>query len=57
MIYGAEILVLSTHSESVVMDWATRVLWLDHGRVREDGSAHDVMAHYMGRDLETAHPL
>ena len=34
LVYGAEILVLSTHNENVVMDWATRAIWLDQGRVR-----------------------
>ena len=57
LVYGAEILVLSTHSESVVLDWATRVIWLDQGCVREDGPARDVMAHYMGRNPEEEKPI
>ncbi len=52
LVHGADILVLSTHSESIVMEWATRVLWLDHGRVRGDGFPEQVMAQYMGRDPE-----
>ncbi len=37
LVREAEILVLSTHNESIVTEWATRVIWLDQGRVREDG--------------------
>ncbi len=46
MVRGAEILVLSTHSSNVVMDWCTRVIWMDQGRIRQDGPAEEVMRHY-----------
>lgn len=48
MVRGAEILVLSTHQPSVVLNWCTRVLWLDQGRVMEDGPAAEVMRRYLG---------
>lgn len=51
MVRGAEILVLSTHVPTVVMDWCTRVIWLDQGRIREDGPAEDVMASYLGHPV------
>ena len=51
LVRTAEILVLSSHLENIVLEWATRVIWLDHGRVREDGPAREVMGHYMGMDL------
>ena len=37
VVRGAEILVLSSHMEGIVLDWCTRVIWLDQGRIREDG--------------------
>ena len=37
MVRGADILVLSTHVTEVVLNWCTRVIWLDQGRVRADG--------------------
>ena len=46
MVRGAEILVLSSHAKQAVLDWCTRVMWLDQGRIREDGPAAEVMAHY-----------
>jgi lipopolysaccharide transport system ATP-binding protein len=54
LVRDAEILVLSTHNEDVVLEWATRVIWLDQGRVREDGPAREVLGHYLGRDLSEA---
>jgi lipopolysaccharide transport system ATP-binding protein len=49
MVRGAEILVLSTHNTDAMLDWCTRVIWMDEGRIREDGPAEQVMEHYLGR--------
>ena len=48
MVRGADILVLSSHAENVIRDWCTRVFWLDHGRVVEDGPPAEVLPHYLG---------
>jgi lipopolysaccharide transport system ATP-binding protein len=48
IVRGAEILVLSSHSTAAVLEWCSRVIWMDHGRVRDDGPAKDVMARYLG---------
>ncbi len=50
MVRGADILVLSTHATSVVMEWCTRVIWMDGGRIRADGTPDVVMAQYLARD-------
>jgi lipopolysaccharide transport system ATP-binding protein len=50
MVRGAEILVLSTHQSDVVLGWCTRVLWMDQGRVREDGPTDQVMHRFLGHD-------
>ncbi len=50
----AEILVLSSHSTNAVLEWCSRVIWMDHGRVRDDGPAADVMARYLGAQKRTA---
>ncbi len=47
MVRGAEILVLSTHMPAVIHDWCSRVIWLDHGRIRADGAPDAVMAEYL----------
>jgi lipopolysaccharide transport system ATP-binding protein len=51
MVRGAEILVLSSHNSYVVSDWCTRVLWLEQGRIREDGPADEVLEHYLGHPV------
>ena len=51
MVRGAEILVLSSHNHYVVADWCTRVLWLEQGRIREDGPTEEVLEHYLGHPL------
>ncbi|HEX3403682.1 MAG TPA: ABC transporter ATP-binding protein [Acetobacteraceae bacterium] len=58
MVRGADILVLSSHAVDVVRNWCTRVLWLEQGRIREDGPPDTVLARYLGHpvpQLETAH--
>jgi lipopolysaccharide transport system ATP-binding protein len=47
MVRGAEILVLSTHIATVVQTWCSRVIWLDQGRIREDGPTDIVLDNYM----------
>ncbi len=58
LVRGAEILVLSSHMEGVMLEWATRVIWLDQGRVREDGPAREVLERYLGRPaIESVHAM
>jgi lipopolysaccharide transport system ATP-binding protein len=47
VVLGAEILVLSTHQNDAVRKWCTRLIWLDHGRMRMDGAVEDVLDAYM----------
>ncbi len=54
MVRGADILVLSSHQEAVVMEWCTRVLWLDQGQVRADGPPEEVLEQYLGRPVVQA---
>ncbi len=46
MVRGADILVLSSHLTNVVLDWCSRVIWMDQGRIREDGSTREVLDRY-----------
>lgn len=48
MVRGAEILVLSTHTPSVIHEWCTRVIWMEQGCIRADGLPDVVMAQYLG---------
>ncbi len=50
MVQGAEILVLSTHSAEVIMRWCNRVIWMDGGQVRADGTPDEVLSAYLTPD-------
>lgn len=51
MVRGAEILVLASHGTDTIRTWCDRVIWLDQGRVREDGATEAVLEHYLGHPL------
>ena len=44
----AEILVLSSHSPGIILNWSTRVIRMDHGRIVDDGPPQEVMDRYLG---------
>ena len=44
----AEILVLSSHMPSIVLNWSTRVICMSQGRIIDDGSPQEVMDRYLG---------
>ncbi len=46
MVRGADILVLSTHQSDIILERCTRVLWLEQGRIREDGPPEIVLPRY-----------
>jgi lipopolysaccharide transport system ATP-binding protein len=48
LLRATSILVIASHSKELVLDTCNRVLWLEHGRVRLEGSAKDVCAAYFG---------
>jgi ABC-type polysaccharide/polyol phosphate transport system ATPase subunit len=41
-----EILILATHDAEIMRALCNRVVWLDHGEVREVGPLEEVMSHY-----------
>jgi lipopolysaccharide transport system ATP-binding protein len=47
VVRGADILVLSSHLTAAVLEWCTRVIWMDHGRVHMDGTPAEVMQTYL----------
>ena len=47
VVRGADILVLSSHQSGAVLDWCTRVAWMDHGRILMHGPAAEVMDAYL----------
>jgi lipopolysaccharide transport system ATP-binding protein len=52
LVRGVEILVLSSHVTDVVLQWCTRALWMDQGRVRADGPPAEVLSAYLGHPVQ-----
>src|SRR5580658_7486275 len=52
MVRAADILVLTTHSDEIVREWCTRVMWLDKGCIKADGPAAEIMDQYAGTAAE-----
>jgi lipopolysaccharide transport system ATP-binding protein len=52
MVRAADILVLSSHSDPVMREWCTRVIWLDKGRIHADGPAQEILDQYAGTFAE-----
>ncbi|OYV28803.1 MAG: ABC transporter ATP-binding protein [Acidocella sp. 20-61-6] len=50
MVRGAEILVLSSHSADIIMKWCNRVIWIDGGQIKADGSPDEVLGAYLPAD-------
>jgi lipopolysaccharide transport system ATP-binding protein len=48
LLRATSILVIASHSEKLVLDTCNRAIWLEHGRVRLEGSAQEVCAAYFG---------
>ena len=48
LLRATSILVIASHSKQLVLDTCNRAVWLEHGRMRLEGSAEDVCAAYFG---------
>ncbi|NHN87296.1 ABC transporter ATP-binding protein [Acetobacter conturbans] len=46
VVNGADILVITSHSLSILEEWCTRIIWLEAGSVRMDGPTQDVLKAY-----------
>jgi len=54
VVRGADILVLSSHMTGTVLEWCTRIIWMDHGRVHMDGPPNEVMQSYIAATTPAA---
>lgn len=46
---NAGTVMIVSHSMSSILEMCTRVIWLDHGKIKMDGAPEDVVAEYNGR--------
>jgi len=51
MIEATNILVIASHSRNLIQTMCTRVIWLEHGRVRMDGSVEEVAHAYFSHGI------
>ena len=52
LVQQAEILVISTHQTDVIAAWCTRVLWMEQGAIRMEGTPDAVLPEYLGRPVK-----
>jgi lipopolysaccharide transport system ATP-binding protein len=48
LVQATNILVIASHSRTLVQETCNRVIWLEHGKIRMDGAADDVLPAYFG---------
>ncbi len=48
LIDNSNILVIATHSKSLVERCCNRVIWLEHGQIKMDGPAKEISKYYFG---------
>ncbi|MBB2161671.1 ABC transporter ATP-binding protein [Gluconacetobacter sacchari] len=47
MVRHADILVLASHSPSILLEWCNRLLWIENGQIRGDGAPMRILEHYL----------
>lgn len=50
MVRHADILVLASHSATILAEWCNRLVWIDQGKIRADGKPMNVLAEYLPED-------
>ncbi len=48
LVQSTNILVIASHARDLILETCNRVLWLEHGKIRMDGPADEVVAAYFG---------
>lgn len=47
MVRHADILILASHSSSIIVEWCNRLIWLEQGKIKADGKPLEVLAQYL----------
>jgi lipopolysaccharide transport system ATP-binding protein len=48
IVQSTHILVIASHSRALIQNTCNRVLWLEHGHLKMNGSPEEVLAAYFG---------
>ena len=57
LVRQAEILVISTHQPEIIAAWCTRVLWMEQGAIRMQGTPDEVLPAYLGHPVQAAEAM
>ncbi|MET3814697.1 ABC transporter ATP-binding protein [Pantoea sp. UYEF8] len=49
MVQATNILVIASHSKSMLMKSCNRAIWLEHGKIKMDGDVEEICSHYFGK--------
>lgn len=47
LVESSEILILSSHADAILRRWCSRIIWLENGKIRQDGPAEAVLDSYL----------
>ena len=50
MVRKADILILASHSSSIISEWCNRVIWLEQGKIVADGTPLEILSRYLPKD-------
>ena len=48
LVNNAQILIIASHSKELIKNTCNRVIWLEHGKIKMDGTPEDVLTAYFG---------
>ena len=57
MVRHADILILASHSSSILAEWCNRLIWLENGQIKADGMPIDILKGYLPRNAFEELPL
>lgn len=52
IVQQSQILIISTHSPDILVKWCNRILWMDQGFLKMDGTPEEVLPIYLNRPFE-----
>lgn len=50
MVENADILVLASHSPAILVQWTNRLIWLENGQIKADGSPLEIFRDYLPQE-------
>lgn len=49
LIERSNVLIIASHSRALIENCCSRVIWLEHGKIKMDGDPKEICTHYFGR--------